>query len=60
MPKSNPDQPVSGTAAPGVKISAVKARQGRMGKHTLVILIISLILAVIAGIMVGLIPLGRA
>lgn len=45
---------------PEVKLSPVKARQGRMGKHTLVILIVSLVLAVIAGIMVGLIPLGRA
>ena len=60
VPRNDPDQPVSGTPAPGVKVSAVKARQGRMGKHTLVILIVSLILAVIAGIMVGLIPLGRA
>ena len=53
--------PVDDTAPqPATKISPQKARQGRMGKHTLVILIVSLVLAVVAGIAVGFIPLGRS
>jgi hypothetical protein len=60
MPKDHQDEPVSGPAAPQARVSATKARQGRMGKHTLVILIISLALAIMAGIVLGFIPTGSA
>jgi hypothetical protein len=45
-------------AEPEIRISPQKARQGRMGKHTLTILVVSLVLAVIEGVTLGLIPTG--
>jgi hypothetical protein len=42
----------------GVVISSQKARQGRTGKHTLNILIVSMVIAAVAGIALGWIPLS--
>jgi hypothetical protein len=42
---------------PQTRISPQNARQGRTGKHTLTILVISLVLAVLAGVAVGFIPI---
>lgn len=39
-----------------IEISSQRARQGRMGKHTLIILVVSLGLAIIAGFLLGIIP----
>ena len=52
------------TSPPGdeleVKLTAQKARQGKMGKQTLIVLIVSLSLAVIAGLILGFIPTGMS
>jgi hypothetical protein len=51
------------TAAPGhepqVRIPTQEARQGRSGTRTLVVLTISLILAAVAGVALGIIPMER-
>ncbi len=41
---------------PEIRLTAQKARQGRLGKHTLIILVVSLVLAIIAGLVLGFIP----
>jgi hypothetical protein len=41
---------------PPIRLSGQRARQGLMGKQTLIILVVSLALAVIAGLAVGFIP----
>ncbi len=45
---------------PDIELTSQNARQGRTGKQTLAVLVISLLLAIVAGVVLGLIPLGRA
>lgn len=59
MPSPNPT-PLPDDHEPEIRITAQKARQGKTGKQTLTVLVISLALAVIAGIVLGFIPTGTS
>jgi hypothetical protein len=52
------DRPPGVSAEPEVTLDPQEARQGRSGTRTLVVLTISLILAAVAGVALGVIPIG--
>ncbi len=58
MASSNPHPAPPDHNEPEIRITAQKARQGRLGKQTLIILVASLALAILAGLVLGFIPTG--
>jgi hypothetical protein len=58
MANPHPDRPLHTAAEPEVTLDPQEARQGRSGTRTLMVLAVSLILAAVAGVALGVIPIG--
>jgi hypothetical protein len=58
MANPNPDRSLHTAAEPEVNLDPQEARQGRSGTRTLLVLTFSLILAAVAGVALGIIPIG--
>jgi hypothetical protein len=58
MPNPKPEQTIHTAADPQVTLDPQEARQGRSGTRTLLVLTVSLILAAVAGVALGVIPIG--